>query len=127
WLARRDERRSVRRLAWAAVGLVFVQAALGGIRVLLVSGGIAENPAWIKVVHAGTAQVFFCVAVALAAVFSPTWRSSRPRALDAPSLSLMRTAAFATVLLFVQALLGALARHGLVPREIHALAALPVL
>jgi heme A synthase len=127
WLARRDERAAVRKLAWFGVALVVAQASLGGIRVLLVSKGVAENPSWIKIVHAGVAEVFFCVAVALMTVLSPAWRAARPRELGAPAMSVMRTSILATVLLFAQAMLGAFARHGVLPREVHAFFAVLVL
>ena len=127
WLTRRDERSAVRKLAWIGVALVVAQASLGGIRVLLVSNGIAENPSWIKIVHAGVAEVFFCVAVALMTVLSPAWRAARRRDLDASAMSVMRMAILGTVLLFVQAMLGAFARHGVIPREVHAFFAVLVL
>jgi heme A synthase len=127
WRARRDERPAVRKTAWFGVALVLVQASLGGIRVLLVSNGIAENPSWIKIVHAGTAEVFFCVAVALMTALSPSWRAAKPRELDANAMSVIRMAILGTALLFVQAMLGAFARHGVLPREVHAFFALAAL
>jgi heme A synthase len=127
WLARRDERAAVRKLAWIGVALVFAQAALGGVRVLLVSKGVAENPAWIKIVHAAVAEAFFCVAVALMTLVSPSWRATRRRDLDTSAMSLMRTGTLGVMLLFVQAVLGAFGRHDVLPREVHALFALPAL
>lgn len=127
WLSRRDGRPALRKLAWIGVGLVFAQAALGGVRVLLVSKGVAENPAWIKIVHAAVAEAFFCVAVALMTMLSPTWRRSRPVPLDTSAMSLMRMGILGVMLLFVQAVLGAFGRHEVLPREVHALFALPAL
>ncbi len=127
WLARRDERAAVRKLAWIGVALVFAQAALGGVRVLLVSKGVAENPAWIKIVHAAVAEAFFCVAVALMTLLSRSWRATRRRDLDTSAMSLMRMGILGVMLLFVQAVLGAFGRHDVLPREVHALFALPAL
>lgn len=64
--ARRSRRPEVRRLAWAAVGTVLLQALLGGLRVLELSVDLA-------MVHGWLAQMFLCLAVALAVVTSPNW------------------------------------------------------
>jgi heme A synthase len=127
WTQRRDGRPAVRRFAWFAVGLVVVQALVGGLRVRFVSDGLDASPTWLKVIHALTGQAFFCCLAALATVLSPSWRDARPRPLDAGGMSVIRLSALGVVLLFVQAMLGALARHGVAPREVHALFALPAL
>jgi heme a synthase len=127
WFARRDERGAVRKLAWWAVALVAAQAVLGGVRVLLVSNGVAENPTWAKVLHATLGEAVFCVAVALMTTLSPAWRAARSRTLDATSMTLLRTSLIGTALLFVQVVLGVFARHDVLPREIHAFVALPAL
>src|SRR5271155_3658063 len=74
WTWRAERRRWVRILALAAFALIIVQAILGGITVLL------ELPLAIAVAHAATAQAFFCVMVALAAVTNERW-SAAPRRL----------------------------------------------
>lgn len=124
WLARRDERAAVRKTAWFALGLVFFQAALGGVRVLVVTHEMSQDPAWLKVTHAAVAEVFLCTAVALMTVLSSSWRRAQARDLDAASMSVLRAAIAGVVLLFVQILLGALGRHELMPREVHAFFAL---
>jgi heme A synthase len=124
WVQRRDERRAVRRTAWVAFGLVVAQAALGGARVLMVSKGGSEDPAWWKTAHAVLFEVYFCTVVALMTVLSPSWRRAQLRDLDTASMSVLRAALAGVVLLFVQVLLGALGRHGLMPREVHAFFAL---
>ncbi len=128
WTQRREPRAAVRRFGWAAVALVVVQAVIGGLRVRFVSDGIDATPTWLKATHAVTGQLFFCALASLATVLAPWWtRASRPRGLDAASMSVMRMSVLGVVLLFVQALLGALGRHGVLPREVHAFVALPVL
>ena len=60
------ERRSwVRKTAFAAAGLIVVQAILGGITVLYLL------PLPIAVAHAGTAQALFCLMVAMALFTNP--------------------------------------------------------
>jgi len=60
WLARTENRRSVRRLGWTALALVVVQALLGALRVLL------GHPPIVATIHATVAQIFFITTVALA-------------------------------------------------------------
>jgi heme A synthase len=128
WTQRRDRRGAVRKLAWACLALVVVQALVGWLRVKLVYDGIDSTPTWAKVLHALTAEAYFCALVALSTVLAPWWtRAEPPRGLDASAMSTIRMSAIGTLLLFVQALLGALARHEVLPREVHAFFALPAL
>ncbi len=124
---RRDERPAVRKLAWGALALVLVQAAIGGLRVRLVSDGIDATPTWAKVLHGFVGQSYLCVLAVLATVLAPWWRGARRRELDVTSMSLLRGSMLGCALLVAQVLLGALARHGAVPREVHAFVALPVM
>jgi cytochrome c oxidase assembly protein subunit 15 len=102
WRVRSSERRTaVRRLAAVAVAAVLAQALLGGLRVLHLSIDLA-------MVHAGLAQIFFCLVVSLAVLTSPHWEEQQGR--RAPAR--FATAAFATVLLVVlQLVVGILIRH----------------
>jgi heme A synthase len=118
--------RTARRVAWSALVLVVVQAAVGGLRVRMVSDGLDASPVWLKVVHAVTGQLYFCALVAVATLLAPR-RERQPRGLTAEAMSVMRGASLAVLLLLVQLVLGALGRHGVLPREVHALFALPVL
>ncbi len=68
WLWRVEPRRWVRRLGVAALGVVIFQGLLGGITVLYFL------PDAISISHAGLAQIFFCLTVAIALFVSPTWR-----------------------------------------------------
>jgi len=102
WTQRVEERRIVRRLAWAALGLVVVQGVLGGLTVIFLL------PTPVSVTHACVAQTFFCVTIALAYVLSREWRT----AVAQPDAARVRPAALlAAGIVFAQLLLGAILRH----------------
>src|SRR5882762_2887127 len=69
WLWRADSRRWLRWLGVAALGAVIAQGVLGGITVLFFL------PAAVSTAHAGLAEVFFCMTVAIALFTSPRWMS----------------------------------------------------
>jgi cytochrome c oxidase assembly protein subunit 15 len=101
WLVRRRESRaSVRRLAAVAAGLVLLQAALGGLRVLHLSVDLA-------MVHAWLGQIFFTVVVALATVTSPHWRRPPCRLSDVA----LRRVALLGALIVAQLVIGIVLRH----------------
>jgi cytochrome c oxidase assembly protein subunit 15 len=102
WTWRAEPRAWVRRLAFAALGAVVVQGVLGGITVLYFL------PPAISIAHAGLAQIFFCITIALALVTSPGWKSAVAPVDDA---MLRRAAACTTVLVYAQILAGATMRH----------------
>ncbi len=104
---RREDRRWVRRLAWAAVAVVVTQGLLGGLTVLLLL------PTAVSVAHACLAQTFFCIVVTLAVVTSPRFRERAPRSLSASFSAnpLARLAAWVTGLVYLQLLIGAVMRH----------------
>jgi cytochrome c oxidase assembly protein subunit 15 len=107
WIQRREGRRWVRRLGWAALGLVVAQGMLGGLTVLLFL------PPAVSVAHACLAQTFFCTIVTLAIVTSPSFRDRAPRSFSATFAAnpLARLAAWATGLVYLQLLVGAVMRH----------------
>src|SRR5262249_8016693 len=70
WTQRVEQRRSVRRLAWAALALVVVQGVLGGLTVKFLL------PTPVSVTHAAVAQTFFCVTIVLAYALSREWRDA---------------------------------------------------
>lgn len=121
WVHLRRRERGVRVLAWSTVGLLVAQAVLGGLRVK------RWIPAEVSAVaHAVLAEIYFCVLIGLLAPLTRSWGGIRRRPLDDRSLALLRTGFISVGLLLVQLTLGALGRHGFVPREIHAIFALPV-
>ena len=105
WTWRFDPRRWMRRLGFAALGLVVFQGILGGLRVIWVSLDLA-------VVHALAAQLYFSLLVALALFTSTGWLRAESALADGPETKRLGTFAIATVAaLYVQIILGALLRH----------------
>ncbi|MGH8103917.1 MAG: COX15/CtaA family protein [bacterium] len=103
WLWRVEARAWVRRLGFAAVLLVIVQGALGGMAVLL------HLPPSVSILHATLAQCFFCVAVSLALFTSPGWGRSEAGAVINSPLRWVSWALFASVL--AQLIAGSILRH----------------
>jgi heme a synthase len=100
WTWRSDSRSWMRRLAFAALGLVILQGVLGGLRVVWVSLDLA-------VVHASIAPIYFSLLAALALFVSDTWNQPG----DAPRTSAWPLGWLATGAVYVQIVLGALLRH----------------
>jgi cytochrome c oxidase assembly protein subunit 15 len=100
WLA--ESRRWLRWMGVIALAAVIIQGILGGITVLYLL------PAPVSVGHAGLAQIFFCMTVALALFTSPGWKAAQAP-VDDPMLR--RVAVTTIVLVYVQILLGATMRH----------------
>jgi len=103
WTWRVEPRAWVRRLGFAALGAVILQGLLGGLTVLLLL------PAPVSIGHAGLAQLFFCITLALALVTSPSWQAPQAAPVDDPALR--RVAIVTTLLIYGQVLLGATMRH----------------
>ena len=99
---RRDPRRPIRVLAALALCMVLLQALLGGLTVLLLL------PTAVSVAHAGVANLFFLLTVALAVQTRPRRAVSRsavvPRVLGPGWIAM-------TVAVYIQILLGAVMRH----------------
>lgn len=102
-VSRRDPRRWLRRLSWAAVAAVFIQALLGGLTVLYFL------PTPISVSHAGLAQLFLCLVVMIAAATSRWWRDGPTPLPAAPRVFALARAT--TVAVYLQILVGAVMRH----------------
>ena len=106
WLAAKDPRRWMKRLGAAALGAVILQGVLGGLTVLFFL------PAAISTAHAGLAEIFFCMTVAIALFTSPRWIEGYGVSSDSPNDIVVRRAATATTaLIYVQILIGATMRH----------------
>ena len=67
WLWLAEPRRWMKWLGVAALGAVIAQGVLGGLTVLFFL------PAAISTAHAGLAEIFFCMTVAIALFTSPGW------------------------------------------------------
>jgi cytochrome c oxidase assembly protein subunit 15 len=102
WLWWRDDRRWLRWFGVAALAVVIVQGILGGLTVLYLL------PDAISIGHAGLAQVFFCMMVAISIFTSRGWLEERD-VVDDPKLR--RLAAWTVAVVYVQILLGATMRH----------------
>ncbi|HXI32217.1 MAG TPA: COX15/CtaA family protein, partial [Vicinamibacterales bacterium] len=102
WLWIAEPRRWLRWLGVAALGAVIAQGLLGGLTVLFFL------PPAVSTAHAGLAEIFFCLAVAIALYTSPRWNASDGAADDAV---LRRVATTTTILIYAQILVGATMRH----------------
>src|ERR1041385_4583433 len=102
WLWVADDRRWLRWFGVAALGAIVAQGVLGGLTVLFFL------PPAVSTAHAGLAEIFFCMTVAIAVFTSPQWRSTVRPVDDA---RLRAVATLTTAAIFVQILIGAVMRH----------------
>lgn len=100
-----ESRQWVKNVAWAALGVVLLQAALGGATVLL------HLPTEVSVAHAGLAQIFFCLIIALTLVTSKTWFETAGGGLSKVPSNIPAHALVTTVLIYFQIIVGAVTRH----------------
>ncbi len=120
-LWRKDQRKWVRNLGFAAIGAVVAQGVLGGLTVLLyLHYGM-------PVAHACLAQIFFGAVVSLAVFTSRWWTSEPPQLEDRGSPSIHTLAILNAAVIFLQVVLGAGFRHRDIPIWPHAAGALVVL
>src|SRR6266699_3743021 len=107
WLWVTEPRRWMKWLGVAALGAVIAQGVLGGLTVMFFL------PASISTAHAGLAEIFFCMTVAIALFTSPGWIdgdvSSKGHIADDTTLRTLATTT--TVLIYCQILVGATMRH----------------
>jgi heme a synthase len=104
WLWLAEPRRWLRWLGVAALVAVIAQGILGGLTVLYFL------PAPVSTAHAGLAEIFFCMTVAIALFTSPRWRAGDADA-TVDDETLRRLATTTTVLIYAQILVGATMRH----------------
>ncbi len=97
-----EERRWVRWLATAVLGMVIFQGVLGGLRVVLVKLDLA-------IVHACVAQAFFCLATLVCVVTSRWWLTAQ--AIPKFSLRFVRLAILCVAVVYGQLIVGAIMRH----------------
>ena len=112
WLWRCEERAWLRRLGYFAVGLVLVQALVGGLRVLLDSRQVAMVDTSVgrlfAMLHACLAQLFVCTLIAIAVASFQSWFGRGPTAVGARA---RRLGILCVALLFVQLAIAAVMRH----------------
>src|SRR6478752_2480136 len=95
WLWFADPRRWMKRLGLAALGAVILQGVLGGVTVLFFL------PTAISSAHAGLAEIFFCMTIAIALFTSKSWMRGDDAVDDE---MLRRVATTTTALIYVQIL-----------------------
>jgi cytochrome c oxidase assembly protein subunit 15 len=101
-----DSRRWMRRLSLVALAAVVLQGVLGGLTVIYLL------PDAISIGHAGLAQVFFCLTIAIAVFTSRTWLApAEASAALAADAALRRRLVVMTSLIYAQILIGATMRH----------------
>jgi cytochrome c oxidase assembly protein subunit 15 len=102
WIWFADPRRWMKRLGVMALAAVIAQGVLGGLTVLFFL------PDAISTAHAGLAEIFFCMTVAIALFTSRGWIE----AAEAPDDRTLRAVATATTaLVYTQIIVGAVVRH----------------
>jgi heme a synthase len=103
WIWKVESRRWMRVLGFAALAAVCVQGLLGGITVLYFL------PTPVSTAHAGLAQIFFCMTVAIALFTSRGWVEPTGDLVDDRLLRLVAGATTAAI--YLQVLVGAAMRH----------------
>jgi cytochrome c oxidase assembly protein subunit 15 len=102
WLWLREPRRWLKKLGGVALASVILQGILGGLTVMYFL------PDAISISHAALAEIFLCLTVSIALFTSSGWIDGVGRVDDA---ALRRVATAATLIVYVQILLGATMRH----------------
>ena len=103
WIWKADPRHWMRVLGFVALAAVCVQGLLGGITVLYFL------PTPVSTAHAGLAQIFFCLTIAIALFTSRQWKQPANEPVDDSTLRRIATAT--TVLIYLQIIIGATMRH----------------
>jgi heme a synthase len=102
WLWIAEPRRWMRWLGVSALAAVILQGVLGGLTVLFFL------PTTISSAHAGLAEIFFCMTVAIALFTSRSWLETGDAVDDG---TLRRVATATTAVIYAQILIGAVMRH----------------
>jgi cytochrome c oxidase assembly protein subunit 15 len=117
WLWRVEDRRWVRNLGLAALGLVIAQGVLGGVTVYLMLKTSTSSA------HATLAQLFFATQISIAFFTGPWWRSELSQLDDPASPHVRLLTVLTSLAILLQILLGAIFRHngfGILPHLIGA-------
>lgn len=102
WLWWADPRRWMKRLGAVALASVVLQGILGGMTVRFFL------PPAVSTAHAGLAEIFFCLTVAISLFTSRGWARGQGQVDD---VMLRRVATATTALIYLQILVGATMRH----------------
>lgn len=120
WTQFQEKRTWFKKLAWASVATVVLQALLGGLTVLLLL------PPPVSIFHACLAQTFYCLTVFMA--------YGQSRAFEMPlncapeiRLKLKRVSLITLIMVFIQLILGATERHTQQALQLHVVFAILVL
>lgn len=106
WTQRSDKRAWMRKLGWAALGIVIAQGILGGLTVLF------YLPPAISSAHATLAQTYFCIMVSIALFTSRGFVESTSLQLPQHERPKLTTLAYVTVaVVWLQLIFGAAFRH----------------
>jgi cytochrome c oxidase assembly protein subunit 15 len=103
WLWKTEPRRWMRHLGLIALTAVCVQGLLGGITVLWFL------PTAVSTAHAGLAQIFFCLTIAISLFTSRGWTDPGGDPVDDRRLRLVATTTTAAI--YAQIIVGATMRH----------------
>ena len=103
WVWKAEPRRWMRVLGFTALAAVCVQGLLGGITVLYFL------PTPVSTAHAGLAQIFFCLTIAIALFTSRGWASPERDPADDRMLRIVATTT--TAFIYLQIIVGATMRH----------------
>jgi cytochrome c oxidase assembly protein subunit 15 len=103
WIWKAEPRRWMRVIGFTALAAVCVQGLLGGITVLYFL------PTPVSTAHAGLAQIFFCLTVAIALFTSKGWTEPKHEPVDDRMLRLVATTT--TAFIYLQVIVGATMRH----------------
>ena len=111
WLWKREPRRWLRQLGWAALAIVVIQGLLGGTRVLLdavaVPGFEMTLGQMLRIPHGILAQIYICLLIAIGASLSRRWiAQSIP-----VNCAVRRAGMICVVLLLLQLTIAATMRH----------------
>ncbi len=105
WVWKKDPRRWMRVLGFAALFAVIVQGILGGLTVLYLL------PTAVSVSHAALAQSFFCLTALIALFTSKWWFETNPILTEPTTRRFFQSCIFLVLAVFLQLVLGAVMRH----------------
>lgn len=110
WIQLAERRSWLKQVAWGTLALVVVQGILGGKRVVLNNVPVFGIPGsvFFGVLHAATAQLFFCLVGGMALVTSRYWREGKKLP---TATSLRRWVPALTGLILLQLVVAATMRH----------------